>query len=113
MPATGYFLDDDGVGGLARVEADGDARAGEVVVLARELRGVERLGGFVVDAVERVVVVDVNRARLLVADDVEDFALGDAARGDQRAAALGLAVHLLAPEVIKDAHATSVERPER
>src|SRR5918912_2728864 len=89
---------------LARVEADGDAGAGEVVGGALALAGVEQLGRLVLDAVDLVVVEDLRDPAGLVGDDVEDGALGDAAGAEQRLPALGLVVGLAALEEVADAH---------
>src|SRR5687767_10099042 len=104
---------DDRISGLARVEADGDARAGEVVGLARALFGVEELGRLVLDAVDLVVVEDVRDAAALVGDDVEDGALGDAPGAQERRAALGPAVGLLAPEDVEGSHEAGRGKPGR
>src|ERR671920_345426 len=82
----------DRVPGLARVEADCDARAGEVVGGAALLLAVERLRRLVLDPVDLVVVEDVRDSARLVRYHVEDRPFGDAARAQERRAALGLAV---------------------
>ena len=97
--------DDDGVAGLSRVEADGDARAGGVVALASALVGVERLGGLVVHAVEGVFEVDQGDRARVVGDYVEDGAFGDAARAEELGAARGLVVSLASAEDVEYSHA--------
>src|SRR2546423_5414985 len=96
--------DDDGVAGLARVEADGDARAGEVVRRAPALVWVERLRRLVLDAADLVVVEDLRDRARVVRDDVEDRALGDAPGAQQRRATLGLVVRPLPPEDVEESH---------
>src|SRR5205085_3863816 len=96
--------DDHRVAGLARVEADGDARAGEVVGGAPALFGVEQSRRLVLDAVDLVVVEDLRDRARVVRDHVEDRAFGDAPGPQQRGAALALVVRLLPLEEVADSH---------